>query len=154
MTAQPMPTQATDPMRQPPPKKRSACVWIGVGCLVLIGAFAAVIGVIAVVVFGSMRNSIPYREALERAQSDTRVVAALGTPIKGGYFFTGSINVKNREGEANLDVPISGPKGKATLHVVATKRHGRWVYLEMTVIPEEGETINLLEGKESGTTYL
>lgn len=127
-----------------PERKKGPWLWIGIGCGVAFVALIAFVAFIVFIVFGSMRNSTPYRDAVARAQNDPRVRAALGTPVKAGYFFSGSINTQNRDGDAKLDIPISGPKGKATLRVVATKTRGRWIYEQMIVTPATGEEIDLL----------
>jgi hypothetical protein len=131
------------------PKKTSPFVWIGLGCGILFFGFIGFIVFIGVVVIGSFRNSDPYREAVRRAQSDPRVVEALGQPIEIGLFVSGSINTENDQGTANLSIPISGPKGKAKIYVVAEKKRRRWTYSEMYVTPEKGEEINLLEEDSS-----
>ena len=120
-------------------------MWVGLGCGILFVGFIAFILFIGFVVFGSMRKSDPYREAMARAQSDPRVAAALGTPVKDSFFFSGSIHVENNNGDAKLDIPISGPKGAATLHVTATKTDGKWFYNRMYVVkPGSGDEIDLL----------
>lgn len=126
------------------PKKTNPLVWIGLGCGILFFAFIGFIVFIGVVVIGSFRSSDPYQQGVRRAQSDPRVVEALGQPIKVGWFISGSINTQNDRGEANLTIPISGPKGKAKIYVVGEKRRGLWTYSEMYVTPEKGEEINLL----------
>ncbi|MDQ6861397.1 MAG: cytochrome c oxidase assembly factor 1 family protein, partial [Verrucomicrobiota bacterium] len=70
----------------------------------------------------------------------------LGSPINEGWFMTGSTHVEGPGGEANLGIPISGPKGKGTLYAVATKSAGRWNYttLEVQVSGRE-DRINLLQ---------
>ena len=113
----------------PPPPKKSGCLkWGLIGCgsaLVLFGIFVVVI---VVVVFGAMKSSDVYKEALQRAQNDPAVVAALGKPIEAGLIVTGSVNVDSSGGHATLDFPISGPKGKANVHLVATKSGTKWEY--------------------------
>jgi len=91
-----------------------------------------------------MRQSTPYRDSVARAQNDPRVRAALGTPVKPGLFVSGSINTQNRDGDAKLDIPLSGPKGSGTLRVVATKTRGQWDYNRMIVTPKNGPEIDLM----------
>jgi hypothetical protein len=59
---------------------------------------------------------------------------------------TGSINVDATGGHATLDFPISGPKGKAVVHAVATKSGEKWEFNALTVKPENGPIIDLLAG--------
>jgi hypothetical protein len=58
---------------------------------------------------------------------------------------SGNININGPSGNANLAIPLSGPKASATLYVVAEKRAGKWEYSTMEVAPEgQGERIDLL----------
>ncbi len=129
---------------QPVQKKSSPWMWLGIGCGVLALGLAAFVAFIVIVVFGSMRRAAPYQEPLALAQSDSRVIEALGSPIRPGYFFSGSINTKNRDGDANLSIPIRGPKGGGILEVRATKTAGKWTYQVMKV-EAKGETYDLLK---------
>lgn len=128
----------------PVPKKSSPWMWIGLGCGVVTLGIVAFVAFIVIVVFGSMRSSTPYKEAMALAQSDSRVIEALGSPIRPGYFFGGSINTKNRDGDADLSIPIRGPKGGGILEVRATKSDGKWTYQVMKV-EAKGETFDLLK---------
>ena len=111
---------------QAQPKKTSPWVWVGIGCGVAFVGLIAFIAFIVVVVFGAMRSSEPYKEAVRRAQSDPRVIAALGSSTEATFFVSGNIQTENHEGRAKLDIPMRGPKGSGTLHVEATKMRGRW----------------------------
>ena len=147
-------TSYTPPPPAVQPAKKSGCMkWalIGCGSLLVLGAIFCV--VIVVVVFGAMKKSDVYQEALKRAQADPAVIAALGTPIEAGLMVTGSVNVDSSGGHATLDFPISGPKGKATVHAVGTKSGGeKWDYTELTVTPANGAKINLLPPPSTSTT--
>lgn len=114
-------------------KQTSPWVWIGLGCGTVIIAGVSFVAIVVFIVFTAMRSSEPYRDALARAQRDPRVIAALGSRIEPSYFFSGSIKTENRDGSANIDIPLHGPKGKGTLHVVATKSNGHWTYDTMSV---------------------
>ena len=111
------------------------------GCLLIVGAFVAII---LVVVFGAIRSSDVYKGALTRAQSDPRVVAALGTPIEAGMIVGGNVNVNGGTGNAEINFPISGPKGKATVYAEARKSAGDWQYSVLTVKLADGSSIDLL----------
>ena len=96
-------------------------------------------------VHGVMTGSGAYEQAMATARGDTAVVAALGTPIEDGLLVTGNIQVDNRSGWAELAIPISGPKGDATLFVTAEKDGGEW-YFETLDVRVQGtdEWIDLL----------
>ena len=123
---------------------------IGCGILLIVAAF--VLGILALV-SGMMRSSAPYKEALARAQSHPAVIQALGQPIKAGFIVTGSIRINFGSGYANLSIRISGPKGKARVHVNATKGGGTWSYNEIMVTVERQPTpIDLLAFEPHSTT--
>jgi hypothetical protein len=69
----------------------------------------------------------------------------LGTPIEPGSFVSGNLSVSGASGEAELVIPISGPKGKGTLVARATKRAGEWRFSMLLFEPEHGRRIDLLE---------
>jgi hypothetical protein len=132
--------------------RTSPWVWVGVGCAVLVVGAVAFVAFIGIVVVGAMRSSTPYQDAMERARTDPRVIEALGSPIEPGLFISGTINTKNQSGDADLSIPISGPRGKARIHVVGTKDSGRWSYSKMVVTPEKGDVIDLLLKQEPPRT--
>jgi len=106
--------------------------------------FAAFVAFIMLIVFGAMRSTDVFQTAIARAKADPAVIEALGSPIKDGLFLSGSTNVNGASGEADLAIPISGPKGKGTLYVVAVKAAGEWSYSKMVVeIAGTRERINL-----------
>ncbi|MEN3368195.1 MAG: hypothetical protein V7609_338 [Verrucomicrobiota bacterium] len=119
--------------------------FVPTGCcltpLVLGGAFAAFL---VLVVFGAMKQSDAYKMAVARAKDDQRVISALGSPIAEGWFLSGHTNVNMGSGDADLTIPISGPKGKGTIYAVATKSAGEWTYSKLVVkVDATGETIDL-----------
>src|SRR5215472_12143913 len=65
------------------PASRKKIVWIVLaavtGGLLLLGLF---IGVIVLVVFGTIRSSEPYRHAVRVASHDSRALSTLGGPVK------------------------------------------------------------------------
>src|SRR5437773_3067210 len=63
-----------------------------------------------------------------RAKTHPAVIEALGSPVTEGLLLSGNTNVNGASGEANLSIPVSGPKGKGTIYVAATKSLGRWNY--------------------------
>ena len=71
-------------------------------------------------------------------------MAALGTPIEEGWYLSGKTNVNGGSGDADISIPISGPKGKGTIYAVATKSAGEWTYSKLQVkIDSTGEAIDL-----------
>ena len=108
--------------------------------------FLAFVGSILVIVFGAIKSSDVYREALARAKADPAVIEALGSPIKDGFLVSGNTNVNGASGESNLAIPISGPKGQGTIYVSANKSLGQWNYSGLVVeVGQTHERIDLLQ---------
>lgn len=121
--------------------------FVPTGCITIL-ALCAVFG--AIIVFGisaAMKSSDAYQIAVAKAKADSRVIAALGTPIEEGLFTSGSTNVSGGSGQADLSIPLSGPKGKGTLYAVATKSAGTWTYSKLSLRVEgTGENIDIDPG--------
>ena len=107
---------------------------VPVGCLGLLVILAGAGVGIFWLVMSFIKSSDVYVEALGRAQNNPQVIQALGTPITGKFFCSGSINVSGASGNADLSIPIAGPKGEATIYVVAIKSEGKWEYQKMKVV--------------------
>ena len=106
---------------------------VGVGCLgtvILGGAFVAGIFFL---VMGGIRSSDAYQQAMAKANASPEVVVRLGQPIKPGWMVSGSINVSGPTGDADLAIPVSGPKGKGTIYAVAKKSAGQWTFSRLEV---------------------
>jgi hypothetical protein len=120
--------------------------WVVLGA-VLLGflMLASVVAGILVLVNTAMTSSDVYRAAVARAQSDPAVISAIGAPVQTGFLTRGNISMKNNSGEADLQIPISGPLGEASLNIVASRRDGVWTFSRMRVQPEHSAVIDLLE---------
>ena len=106
-------------------------------------------GIFALIVEG-MRSSDVAQEALARAQANPAMVQRLGARIDEGWMMSGSINqATGGSGDAQLAVPISGPKGSATVYVIASKVAGTWNYSQiLAAIDGSGEKIDLLRSPQ------
>ncbi len=120
--------------------------FVPVGCLGgIVICLVLVVGILALV-FGIMKSSEVYKEAVARAEAHPAVQAAIGAPIEKGMFVTGNINTSGTSGKADLAIPISGPDGKATLFTVAKKSEGQWTFTTLIVeIKDTGLRIDLIE---------
>jgi Cytochrome oxidase complex assembly protein 1 len=108
--------------------------------------FLVFAGSIVVIVFSAMKSTDVYKEALARAKADPAVIEALGLPIRDGFLISGNSNVNGASGESNLAIPISGPKGKGTIYVSASKSLGSWIYSGLVVeVNGTHERIDLLQ---------
>ena len=123
--------------------------FVPTGCFTILTLFAAFITLIVMIVFSAMKSSDVYKDALKRAKAEPAVIEALGSPIKDGMFVSGSTKVNGASGEANLAIPIYGPKGEGTLYVVAEKSVGAWNYSNLVVeVKKTKNRIDLLHEQE------
>jgi Cytochrome oxidase complex assembly protein 1 len=107
-----------------------------VGVLAFVGIFVFVIGVI--------KKTDVYADALKAADQSSEVQAALGSPVEAGWMPQGKVNMENGGGEADFTIPLSGPKGKGTLVVKASKTAGgAWVYSVLEVQTADGTKLDL-----------
>ena len=120
--------------------------FVPVGCLGSLTLFVGFIVLLMCLVFGLMKTSNAYKDALAMAKTNPSVLEIIGTPIEDGIFVSGNINVNGPSGHANLSIPVSGPNGKAKIYVVAAKSVGKWEFSTLVVeIKESKQRINLLE---------
>jgi hypothetical protein len=111
---------------------------IPVGCLGSLVVCVGFVVLLVVIIFGAIKGSDPYTEGLARARASAEVKNLLGEQIEPGFWLTGKIEVSGPSGKADLAIPLSGPKGAATLYVIATKEAGKWEYSTLEVAPDDG----------------
>jgi hypothetical protein len=127
------------PAPVPPPLPRKN--WFGrnwkwllpSGCLSL---FLLAIGFTAGIFFlviGVVKENGAYKIAVTRARENPAVIEALGTPISENWLPSGSAHSVGPGGDANLAIPIHGPKGKATIYVAAIEAVGIWHFNTLVV---------------------
>jgi len=143
-----------NPAFAPNPPRRS---WLGRNWKWLLATFFLGLVVFAfgifAIILGVMRDSTVAKNSVERARSSDPVVERLGTPISEGWLVSGSVNVSSGAGDADLTVPIAGPKGKGTVYAVAHMTAGTWTYDKLQVGFEgSAERVNLLAMTEAATT--
>jgi hypothetical protein len=147
--------QATVPTPALMPNQRKSWLgrnWKWLLATVFVCGLVFVVGIIALIM-GAMRSSDVAKEAVARARSNPLVVQRLGAPISEGWLVGGSINVSTGSGDADLSVPISGPKGKGTVYVTAQKTAGMWAYsLMQAAIEGSSERIDLLASAPAAET--
>ena len=121
-----------EPTTPPIPRGAKGNLWtrnwkwfVPTGCLTILILVVAFLGSIVMIVFSAIKSTDPYKDAFARAKMHPAVIEALGSPIKEGFFVSGNTNVNGAAGEANLAIPISGPKGKGTIYVKAAKSLGQ-----------------------------
>jgi Cytochrome oxidase complex assembly protein 1 len=140
-------------MQTPPPipnkhssgwMSRNAKWFVPALCLMALLFVAALCGLFVLGV-KAMKSSAVYSDALSKAESAPAVTAALGTPLKDSFLFTGNISENDASGSAHFMIPISGPKGSGHLTVVAIRLQGQWRFEELTLLVDKTrEGIDLL----------
>ena len=123
-----------------------------VGCLgLLAGSCALFVGG----AFGFIRSSHVYQHALHRAQSHPTVIAALGEPIEPGWYLSGDFEFSDHSGSADFRFPISGPRGRGTLHVLARRVEGQWEFERLEVeVKGQRQRIRLLASEREARLYV
>lgn len=120
-----------------------------VGCLVAAVVIVLSLGctlAIFFMVFNMLRSSDVVTVAVARVEADRRATAMLGAPIEVGWLVSGSLNTDTvGSGYADLNVPVSGPKGRGRLRLTANQSGGEWEFSSLTLtVSDTGETIDLL----------
>jgi hypothetical protein len=98
--------------------------------IAIAGGFAALLMVVLFVILGDSDVS---RMAIAAAESNPIVKQKLGEPIKRGFFTSGNIEISGSSGHADLSIPVSGPRGKATIYAVAKKSAGLWKFESLDI---------------------
>jgi cytochrome oxidase complex assembly protein 1 len=120
--------------------------FVPLGCFSIAVLFVVFVGSVMLIVFSAVKSTDVYKDAFARAKVHPAVVEALGSPITEGFLVSGNTNVNGASGEANLSIPIAGPKGKGTIYVAAKKSVGQWTYSGLVVeIAKTHQRINLLQ---------
>jgi hypothetical protein len=117
--------------------------------LAVAGCFA---GVLIVAVSLTLGDSDVSKMAVAAAGSNPVVKQRLGDPIKRGLFTSGSIEIDASSGHADLEIPISGPRGKATIYAVAKKSAGIWKFETLDVAFDEASSRVSLLQEQSNTS--
>ena len=135
---------------QPQPLRRS---WIEqhpnwkipLGCLTLFLLIAVFVLCLMAVITSAFRSSDVYKQAVAKAGENQQVRNLIGEPVKPAWLISGQLNVSGSTGNANLSIPISGPRGKGTIRAVAFKNAGVWRFTVLQVNVEgQSESIDLL----------
>lgn len=126
------------------PKKKSGLKI----ALIVLGSFFALLIIIFIVIFASVRSTLRssevYAQAMSTLQSTPEAVQLLGSPVEGGRAVSGSINVSNGSGDAELSIPVSGSLQKGDLIALAERENGQWQIYFLELQLENGQNLNLL----------
>lgn len=100
--------------------------------VVLVLAFVAAGVALFFAIAASFKSSEAFQLSFARLEASQEATELLGKPMVAG-FPTGSIEVKDSRGAANLSYGVHGPSGKGTVYVKASKDMGRWQIDRMTL---------------------
>lgn len=103
------------------------------GCFSIAVLFVVFVGTVVLIVFRALKSTDVYKDALAKAKADPAVIEVLGSPVMDGFLVSRNTNVNVASGEANLSIPITGPKGKGMIYVAAKKSLGQWNYSGLIV---------------------
>jgi Cytochrome oxidase complex assembly protein 1 len=141
------------PLQHTPVEKtwldRNARWKIPLGCLILVVFMVGFIAFVFTIVEGSFRRSTVFQEALARAERNAEVANRVGAPLKAGWGSQGSMQVSGSSGTARMSIPVTGPRGRATIYLDARKTAGTWTFNALLVqFGGQSDCLNLLA--ESG----
>ena len=108
------------------------------GCLLAVIVVGGFIAAIMFFVMTMMKSNDVYQHAVDTARRNPEVIARLGEPIEESWFVTGNWEESGGAGQAQLSIPLHGPKGKGTIYVEARKSAGQWNYAVLAVEFEGG----------------
>ena len=81
---------------------------------------------------------------MQAAQTDTRVADLFGSPIQNSGSIHGSISEQGVSGDADLVIPIAGPRAKGFLFASARRGNGKWNFYSLAVqVNGSSETVTL-----------
>lgn len=114
-----------------------------VGCMVPLVCCGGIGGVAYFAASTMIKGSGAFTQAFAKASDNAEVKEALGAPLTPGFGMSGSMKETNGNGNADFSVPIQGPKGSGSLHVVGRSRSGVWKF-ERIDVEAGGKTIDVL----------
>jgi hypothetical protein len=144
------------------PRKSSgggAMKWVlglGCGCLGLVLLCAGGCGVMMYMGTQQMKKTKLWTDVVAKASANNEVTDEMGSPLEAGWMPMGGssqFQVQNTNGveTGNVDmiIPLEGPKGKGSVHVVGKSTTGQWEYSKMEVTNPSGKKVDLLKGAKS-----
>jgi len=123
----------------PPPSNTATWVKVSVGVGIVVTIILVFILSLWSFIEKELRSSDVYQQAMQQAQHSPCVAVTLGTPIVSKGSVSGSMSTQGDSGEAELEIPIRGPKAEGSLRAEATKTDGKWNFTDLTVDYAEGQ---------------
>ena len=126
-------------------------VIIVVSVVILLGLIVVIfVGGIVGVAFYSLGNSEATKVAEEFLKSNERLKQDIGEVESFGKFVTGSININNGDGSAQLKIKVIGKQKTVNASVDLVFRSGhQWRVTGASYTNDAGETVDLLNPYES-----
>lgn len=123
---------------------------LGCGCLGLVIVCGGGCGAFMYYGLQQLKKTKPWTDAVAKANGNAEVTAELGSPVESGWMMQGAYNVQQtggaETGNVDVTIPLGGPKGKGSVHVVGKSTTGQWDYTTMEVTTDSGKKIDLLKG--------
>ncbi len=113
------------------------------GCVTLCVFWIVAISALIYGMFFLMKTADVYEQALQEVKNNPQVIASIGSPVKDGWYMTGTIKTSGSGGEADISFPVSGPQGSGKVYAVAEKSAGKWTFTTLVFEDERGERIYL-----------
>jgi hypothetical protein len=111
---------------------------IPLGCLTLIFLIGVFVTVLLTIITTSFHGSDVYKQAMATATQNIQVREQIGEPVQSAWIVSGQLHINGSSGDANLSIPISGPRGKGLIRAVAHKTGGVWRFSYLQVSIEGG----------------
>jgi hypothetical protein len=105
---------------------------------------------LTIFVFTLVNDSDVSKLSFATAEVSPILKQRLGEPLKRGFLTSGNIQISGPSGHADIEIPLRGPKGKATLYAVGTKSAGVWKLEVLQAEFEGGERQDLLNQSTQG----
>ena len=83
--------------------------------------------------------------AIYQAQTTPAVEAALGLPIQPGWPVRGRVISKHGFGNADLQIPLNGSRGKGMLSEWAQQEKGKWHICSLRFVAPNGTLLTLVD---------
>lgn len=108
------------------------------GKALVVSGFAATlilyVGCLWAAVENQLQNSEIFQATLNQAQISPCVANALGLPLAAGWTTTGGMEESADHGNANLNIPVRGPKADGKLEMTAEKHEGKWTITSLVFV--------------------
>ncbi|MGB7925892.1 MAG: cytochrome c oxidase assembly factor Coa1 family protein [Pyrinomonadaceae bacterium] len=112
----------------------------------LLLVIALIVGAIVGGVFYTIGRSEATQTAKDFLRSNEKLKQDIGEVKDFGYFVTGSINSRNDDGDASLNLKVIGERREARATVTLMYRQGKnWRVTDAYYRNEAGQTVSLLD---------